>query len=533
MVPSQPNSSPLPVPPLPKPGQLRAYWRAPASPSALALALVRCAEEYDGLVLAIARDSHTALALESDLRIFAGDLPVLHFADWETLPYDLFSPHPDIISQRISTLYRLPTTRRGVLVVPVATLMQRLCPTDFITAHTLILSRGQKLDLDVEKRRLQAAGYRNVPQVLDPGDFAVRGALLDLYPMGSAAPYRIELFDDVIDTLRRFDPETQRSQAPVESVRLLPAREFPLDAAVTARVRDILRERFDIDPRHSALYQDLKEGVAPAGIEYYLPLFFEDSRTVESPHKGSRAVAKTSHTSTLFDYLGENTLAVLTDDNLSAAESFWTQTNDRYEQRRHDIERPLLDPRELYLSPDALRERLNTHRRIEVIAASDARHAQAQPLGDAPVPDLPLAQKSETNAPALRAFLSSYPGRVLIAADSAGRREALLDVLAAAELKPQVVADWQEFVGNQRGTRPDSAHGESVEPPRFAITVAAIDNGFSIIEPALAILTERQLYPERAAAPLAIPNRLCAISPHCRSARRSCTRTTASAAIRA
>ena len=478
--------------------------------------LVRCAQQHDGLVLAIVRDSHAALALESDLRVFAaqgranaargsalpavaaaaadGDLPVLHFADWETLPYDLFSPHPDIISQRISTLYRLPTTRRGVLVVPVATLMQRLCPTDFIAAHTLILSRGQKLDLASEKRRLQAAGYRNVPQVLDPGDFAVRGALLDLYPMGSAAPYRIELFDDTIDTLRRFDPETQRSLAPVESVRLLPAREFPLDAAATVRVRQILRDRFDIDPRHSALYQDLQEGVAPAGIEYYLPLFFEDL-----PQRQRSTKDAYTCTSTLFDYLGENTLAVLTDDNITAAEIFWTQTNDRYEQRRHDIERPLLDPRELYLSPDALRERLNKHRRIEVIGASDPRHAQAQPLGDSPVPDLPLAQKIEAGATALRGFLHSYPGRVLIAADSAGRREALLDVLAAADLKPQVVADWQEFVGNQRGTLPDSAHGEPVEPPRFAITVAAIDNGFAIIEPALAILTERQLYPERAA----------------------------------
>jgi transcription-repair coupling factor (superfamily II helicase) len=466
MVPSQPISSPLPAPPLPKPGQLRGYWRAPASSSALALALVRCAEEHDGLVLAIARDSHAALSLESDLRIFAGDLPVLHFADWETLPYDLFSPHPDIISQRVSTLYRLPTTRRGVLVVPLATLMQRLCPTDFIAAQTLILTRGQKLDMDAEKRRLQAAGYRNVPQVMDPGDFAVRGALLDLFPMGSAAPYRIELFDDVIDTLRRFDPETQRSQAPVESVRLLPAREFPLDAAATANVRDILRERFDIDPRHSALYQDLKEGTAPAGIEYYLPLFF-------------------NNTSILFDYLGENTLPVLTgDDNLSAADSFWSQTSDRYEQRRHDIERPLLEPRELYLSPDALRERLNKIRRIEVVGANGPHHAQAQSLGDAPVPDLPLAQKGDTTAPALRAFLASYPGRVLIAADSAGRREALLDVLAAAELKPEVITDWQAFVA---------------DAPRFAITVAAIDNGFSIIEPALAILTERQLYPERAA----------------------------------
>src|SRR6478735_6938629 len=323
----------FPVPPRPRAGQQRAFWRAPASTSALALGLAGLARAHSGLVLAVARDSHYASALENDLRVLAGDLPIVHFPDWETLPYDLFSPHPDIVSQRVAALYRLPAIERGVLVVPVSSLMQRLPPPSWIAGNALDLNKGGRLDMDTEKRRLEAAGYRNVPQVLDPGDFAVRGALLDLFPMGSDVPYRIELFDDVIETLRSFDPETQRSEHPVDSVKLLPAREIPLDLATTRRVREKLSERFDFDPRHCPLYQDLKEGGAPAGIEYYLPLFFET-------------------TATLFEHLSDKALLVLCEGVDAAAQSFWSQTRDRWEQRRHDIERPILAPEEIYLPPE-------------------------------------------------------------------------------------------------------------------------------------------------------------------------------------
>ncbi|HEY2345914.1 MAG TPA: transcription-repair coupling factor [Xanthomonadaceae bacterium] len=479
------KSPPIPVPPLPKAGQQRAYWRAPASPSALAFALTRCADAHDGLVLAVARDTQAAHTLESDLRLLAarggdGALPVLHFPDWETLPYDLFGPHPDIVSQRIATLYGLPSARRGVLVVPVATLMQRLCPTGYVGGRSLAIERGQKLDLLREQRRLEAAGYRNVQQVLDPGDYAVRGGLLDLYPMGADEPYRIELLDDVIDTIRSFDPETQRSSHPVESVRLLPAREFPLDETSVKRVREALRERFDIDTRRSGLYQDLKEGSAPAGIEYYLPLFFagadEEARAgADDPAHG---------TATLFDYLADDTLVVLGEDALDAGESFWSQTKERWEQRRHDIERPILEPRELFLPPEALRERINRHRRVEVCGEKHPKRMEAEPLGDQPAPTLPLNQKNEMPCAALTGFLASYPGRVLVAADSPGRREALLEQFAAAGLIPQPVANWQAFLD-----RDGSA---------FAIAVAPLEDGFALTEPALCVLTERQFHPERA-----------------------------------
>ncbi len=462
----------LPAPPLPKAGQLRAYWRAPASPTALALALTRSAETHDGMVLAVVRDTHAAHMLESDLRLLAGGaalpavaLPVLHFPDWETLPYDLFGPHPDIVSQRVATLYGLPTARRGVLVVPVATLMQRLCPTGYIGAQSLLIARGQKFDLLLEQRRLEAAGYRNVQQVLDPGDYAVRGGLLDLFPMGADEPYRIELFDDAIDTIRSFDPETQLSSHPVDSVRLLPAREFPLDEASIKRVREQLRERFDIDTRRSGLYQDLKEGSTPAGIEYYLPLFF-------------------SSTATLFDYVANDTLVVLGEDVLDSAETFWTHTSERWEQRRHDLERPILPPDELYLPPVALREQLNRHKRVEVCGESHPKRAESLPLGDQPAPTLPLNQKNEAPAAALKSFLANYPGRVLVAADSAGRREALLEQFALAGLTPIAVSGWQAFLG--------------ANDARLAITVAPLENGFALTEPALCVLTERQFNPERA-----------------------------------
>jgi transcription-repair coupling factor (superfamily II helicase) len=466
------------VPSLPRAGQQRAFWRAPGSSSALAHALIRAAEHHAGLLLAVCADTQAAHALESDLGVFAGDLPVLHFPDWETLPYDLFSPHPDIVSQRIAALYRLPSIQRGILVAPVATLMQRLPPPRFVAGHVLALNKGDRLDLGAEQRRLQSAGYRHVQQVQDPGDFAVRGALLDLFPMGSPTPFRIELFDDEIDSIRRFDPDTQRSERPEDAITLLPAREFPTDEAAALRARNQLRERFDVDPRRCTLYQDLKTGVIPAGIEYYMPLFFEGV------------------TGCLFDYLGDQAIAVLSENTLAAGETFWQQTGERHEQRRHDLDRPVLPPEELFLPPQALRERLNRLPRIELCADSHPRYAQADTLDLAPAPDLPLTQKGEP-AGALKSFLARYPGRVLLAADSPGRREALIEMLDADGIRPDTVADWHAFAGVPPTAVPSDA-AETSQPPRWAITVAAIENGFAVVESPLCVLTERQLYPERA-----------------------------------
>lgn len=456
-----------PAPPLPRAGQLRAWWRAPASPTALAWYLAQAARVHDAPLLVIARDNHGANQLEADLQtLLGGDpgLPVVAFPDWETLPYDRFSPHPDIISQRLAALHRLPTLKRGLVIVPVQTLLQQLAPRSYVIGGSFDLKVGQRLDLEAEKRRLESAGYRNVPQVMDPGDFAVRGGLLDVFPMGADEPLRVELLDEDIDSIRAFDPESQRSLDKVEAVHMLPGREVPMDEASIARVLATLRERFDVDTRRSALYQDLKSGLAPAGVEYYLPLFFE-------------------RTATLFDYLPDGSLPVVCAGAGEAAEAFWAQTGERYEQRRHDVERPLLPPSALYLSPELLRERLNDAPRIEVWAADHARIADAHALGDQPLPPLPVAAREAPAGDALKSFLGHYPGRVLIAADSPGRREALLEVLQAAELKPPVVADLPGFLADDA---------------RFAIAVAPLEDGFALDDPRIAVLTERQLFPERA-----------------------------------
>ncbi len=478
--------SPPPAPPLPRRGQQRAFWRAPASPSALAWMLASAARAHGRPLLVVARDNQHAHQLEGDLHTLLGDapdLPVLPFPDWETLPYDQFSPHPDIVSQRLSALYRLPALKRGIVVVTVATLMQRLPPVGYVVGQTFDLQAGQALDLDAEKLRLESAGYRHVPQVLDPGDFSVRGGLLDVYPMGADAPYRIELLDTDIESIRRFDPESQRSLDRVDAIHMLPGREVPLDEAARARAMDALVERFDLDQRRSALFQDLKAGSAPAGVEYYLPLFFE------APRERFGAAPSQPATATLFDYLADDALPVITAGAPEAAERFQAQVEERYEQRRHDVERPLLPPDELWLPAEALRERLNRGERVEIAGAEHPRHAEASALGEQPAPDLPLTVRNQEPAAALKSFLASYPGRVLLAADSPGRREALLEMLQPTGVEPVVLSSFTAFLDSP--------------PPQGtpALAVAPLENGFALDQPQLTVLTERQLFPERASQP--------------------------------
>ncbi|MCW8807647.1 MAG: transcription-repair coupling factor, partial [Rhodanobacter sp.] len=277
-----------------------------------------------------------------------------------------------------------------------------------------------------------------------------------------------------VESIRSFDPETQRSQQPVDKVELLPAREFPLTDEAAKTFRGNLRERFPIDVRRCTLYQDMKEGVTPGGIEYYLPLFF-------------------AQTATLFDYLAGDVLFVLGEGAADAADQFWTQTAERYEQRAHDIERPVLPPAELYLTPEQWREQLNKRLRVEVVAEG---HDHAVTVGTQPAPELPLNRKGEQPGTALRHFLASYPGRVLIAADSAGRREALIETLAGAGLKPETIDSWSAFIP----TAPTPAEGTraaALMGPKFAITIAGLEQGFALTRPAITVLTERELYGER------------------------------------
>ncbi len=451
----------LRLPPMPAASGKQTWGNLPGA--ALSLAIAEAASNANRFTLLITSDSQSAERLQEELAFFAPDLPVLHFPDWETLPYDVFSPHQDIISQRIAALYQLPELTHGVLVVPITTALHRLAPKSFLLGSSLVLDVGQRLDVDQMRARLEAAGYRCVDTVYEHGEFAVRGALIDLFPMGSPLPYRIDLFDDEIETLRTFDPENQRSVDKVESIRLLPAREFPLKKESVTGFRARFRERFDVDFRRCPVYQDLSTGITPAGIEYYLPLFFDE-------------------TSTLFDYLPDDTQVFSLPGIEQAAEHFWKDVRTRYEERRVDPERPLLPPAELFMAVEDCFAHLKSWPRI-VASQDDVETGIGRERFPASrFPELAIDAKAPEPLGALRRFLDEFPGRVLFTAESAGRREVLLELLARLKLRPQEVSGWPQFV-------------ESNE--RLAISIAPLDDGLLLQDPALALIAESPLFGQR------------------------------------
>lgn len=429
--------------------------------AALSLAIAEAASNAERFTLLLTADSQSAERLQDELAFFAPGLPVLHFPDWETLPYDVFSPHQDIISQRIAALYRLPELTHGVLVVPITTALHRLAPKRFLLGSSLVLDIGQKLDVEQMRSRLEAAGYRCVDTVYEHGEFAVRGALIDLFPMGSALPYRIDLFDDEIETLRTFDPENQRSIDKVESIRLLPAREFPVRKESVTGFRARFRERFDVDFRRCPIYQDLSTGITPAGIEYYLPLFFDE-------------------TSTLFDYLPEDTQVFSLPGIEQAAEHFWKDVRSRYEDRRVDPERPLLPPAELFIPVEDCFAHLKSWPRVVVSQEDVETGIGRERFPASRFPELAIDAKASEPLGALRRFLDEFPGRVLFTAESAGRREVLLELLARLKLRPQEVGGWPEFVDSKE---------------RLAITIAPLDDGLLLQD--VALIAESPLFGQR------------------------------------
>ena len=433
-----------------------------------ALAIAEAAAHTPGPLLVIAEGAREAERLQGEIAFFAGSqVPVRLFPDWETLPYDVFAPHPDIVSERLAALHDLPSLTRGVLVVALPTLMQRLPPRSWIDSHALDLTRGERLDVEAFRARLVAAGYTHVAQVMTHGEFAVRGSLIDVYPMGSEQPLRIDLFDTDIDSIRSFDPETQRSGDSFERLRLLPAREFPLNPEGVREFRRRFRVRFEGDPARSSLYRGVSEGLAPAGIEYYLPLFFEKLTT-------------------LIDYLPASATVVDAADSATRANSAWREIEDRYEQRRHDVERPVLAPREIALDPDSLAALLEGLKRIDV------QRTKIDPLGeplphlnfptDAP-PRLRIDVRAEQPAAELARFVKEFPGRVLLAAESGGRRELLSDLLHGRGVALDPIADWQSFVASDA---------------RVGLTVSPAAGSLLLESPALALLTEEQIFGERA-----------------------------------
>lgn len=449
----------LRLPPLPAASGKQHWGNLPGA--ALSLAIAEAANNAERFTLLLTADSQSAERLQEELAFFAPELPVLHFPDWETLPYDLFSPHQDIVSQRIATLYQLPELSHGVLVVPITTALHRLAPKRFLLGSSLVLDVGQKLDVEQMRLRLEAAGYRCVDTVYEHGEFAVRGALIDLFPMGSALPYRIDLFDDEIETLRTFDPENQRSIDKVESIRLLPAREFPLRKEAVTGFRARFRERFDVDFRRCPIYQDLSTGITPAGIEYYLPLFYEE-------------------TATLFDYLPEDSQVFSLPGIEQAAEQFWNDVRNRYEERRVDPERPLLPPAELFMPVEDCFARLKLWPRV-VASQQDVEPGIGRERFPAQaLPELAIESKASEPLGKLRQFLDGFPGRVLFTAESAGRREVLLELLARLKLRPQEVEGWGGFLASEE---------------RLAIAIAPLDEGLLLDE--VALVAESPLFGQR------------------------------------
>ena len=427
--------------------------------SSLAVAIDTAAGAEDGLTLIITRSSHQAQLLARDLELLSvNKLPIQLFPDHETLPYDPFSPHPDIIAERLKTLSSLALITRGVVLAPVTSLIQRLPPADYILQRSFNLAAGQTLVIDEFRRRLENVGYDVSEQVYQAGQYTIRGSVVDIYPAGSPTPYRLDLFDEVIESIREYDPESQRSTGKVERIELLPAREYPCDETALEEFRRTFRMRFDVDTRNVTLYQDLRAGVHPQGLEQYLPLFYEQ-------------------TSFLLDYLDTTPRLLLQPGVYKAAKDHMRRTTERWEQRRHDVERPVLDPWELYFTPENLKERLQdcntTH-----LPDPELKPAGKAAFETAPAPDLHIHERGKEAAADLLAFLDGFEGRVVFAADTPGRRELLRTTLTTFGVKPEQFDGFAGFYSDS---------------PRLGLAVLPVDEGF-LVPGELALITESQLF---------------------------------------
>jgi transcription-repair coupling factor (superfamily II helicase) len=419
----------------------------------------------DTVHLVVTPDSHSASLLLRELAFYSRgrDIEILGFPDWETLPYDNFSPHQDIISDRLHTLHRLPQLRRGILVVPVSTLMHRLPPVEYIAGNSLMLDLGQHLNVLEFRRVLESSGYRSVDTVLEHGEFALRGSLFDIFPMGSSLPYRIDLLDDEIETLRTFDPESQRTIEQVDSVRLLPAREVGLDRAALLRFQSNWHEAFDVDHDACPMYSEVNAGRLPGGSEYYLPLFFD-------------------HCSSLFDYLPQQCQVSAIGEHHSAAQHFWKEVENRYEEYGIDPRRPLLPPSRCFTPVEELYQQFGDRPLLEMRVDPEApTHLR---LDLQPPPDLTPARAGDSPASSLAGFLDEHPAPVLLCAESAGRREILLELLQTVSLTPAPCDSWDEFI--QLGHR-------------FAVTTAPLDRGLYAGPDQPTLVCEAQLFGNRVA----------------------------------
>ncbi len=434
----------LPSPP--KAGQRASL--PPFAGSADTLAITQLAQPGK-LLVTIAASPLEAQRLAEEIGWFAPDLKAHLLPDWETLPYDHFSPHQDLVSERLATLFAVTQGQCDVLIVAAPTAATRLAPPAFLAAHTFFMKKGDRLNLDKLRAQMTLAGYQHVTQVVAVGEYSVRGGLIDLFPMGTALPYRIELFDDEIETLRSFDVDSQRTLYPVPEIRLLPAREMPAGEAGRTMFRQRFRDTFEGDASRIALYKDVSNGIMPAGIEYYLPLFFEE-------------------TATLFDYLPAETTLLLHGDVPAALSEFWTDLQSRYKMLGGDRSRPVLPPQDIFLRDEA----------FFIAANGFAQYLVKVGAGEtALLPNVAVDRKADDPVAALRTFIDGFPGRVLLLAESAGRRETLHEYLNEHELPTAIAPDFAAFIA-----------GEA----QLTLAHAPISGGFKLDD--FAVITENELY---------------------------------------
>ena len=443
-----------------KPGDKNHWGELQAAGRALAIA--EAALQFDGLSILITETAREASAQSRALAFFSAeqDFPILNFPDWETLPYDIFSPHQDIVSARLQTLSNLPNAQHALLIVPLPTLMHRLAPTDFIASRTFSYQVGELLDRDELQQQLSRAGYNRVETVYEHGEYAFRGSLIDIYPMGAKQPFRIDLLDDEIESLRLFDSESQRTSENVTQIELLPAREFPLDKQACNQFLNNWHTHFDQNPDKCPVYRDIKEGIAPQGIEYYLSLFFEE-------------------TATLFDYLPEKVQLFSHVGIEDASLAFWQDTNARYTEYGVDPTRPILSPRELFLGVEEVFEQIKKLPRTEIDRQPAKVGAGSINFNLRAVPDVAVNSKLSNPLSTLQEFIQGFDGRVLFCAESAGRREVLAGFLKKIDIVATEVDNWQGFINSSE---------------RFSVTTYPIDQGVYSPDQGICLITEGELF---------------------------------------
>jgi transcription-repair coupling factor (superfamily II helicase) len=435
----------------------RRYTRLAGSADALALSRLAATDKP---LAAIASTALDAQRLVEEMAWFAPGLRVCLLPDWETLPYDQFSPHQDLVSERLATLYRIQRGDFDVAVVAAPTALGRLCPPAYIAAHTFLLRTQERLDLEKLKTQLVTAGYEHVTQVVAPGEVCFRGGLIDLYPMGSALPYRLDLDDDVVDAIKTFDVDTQRTLYAVKEIRMLPAREFPLDETGRARFRSRWRERFEGDPSKKRLYRDVSNGVPAAGVEYYLPLFFESVATI-------------------FDYLPSGTTLAMHGDVSSAVQDFWRETTTRHKMAGGDPDRPLLAPPEVFVPAEEFFVRAKDFSRIDLLSSMEGEKSESDPVVATALPSVAVDRRANDPLAALKHFIQGSGLRVMVAAESPGRRETMASYFAEYGLKPAACATFEEFRSSQAS---------------FLLCVSPLAHGFIASDEKWAVVTEAELY---------------------------------------